>query len=358
MSRKGENIYKRRDGRWEGRILIGHDSMGKAVYRSVYAHTYAEVKSKMKNTPSTAAGSSTGVTVYGWLYQYLESRKPKLKAGTLQVYERYMQNYIKPYFNNTRLDRLTREHLQSFIDSLDTLAPSTIKSMFSFVREALKQAHKQNGTSAVWYGVELPKPKKHQTAVFTIDEQKLIEKALTIDKTPNDIGILLCLYTGMRIGEVCGLKWSDMDFEAGQITVNRTAQRMTVDGKSTVVELPPKSEASHRTIPLPAFLLKLLRGLKRESKSAYILNVGEHIMDPRAFQYQYKRVLKRAGVKYLNPHTMRHTFSVRALELGFDVKTLSEVLGHADATITLKTYAHSLDEHKRRSMERLGELRQ
>lgn len=357
MPRRGENIYKRKDGRWEGRIIAGRTDSGKAIYRSVYAHTYTEVRNKMKNMPPAADGSSTDVTVYSWLNKYLESRRSTLKIGTIKVYERYMNNYIKPQFDNIPFDKLTEEQLQTFVSSLSKLAPSTVKSIFSFIREALKQAHKQHRVDAVWYGVELPKSKRHQVDVFTLDEQKLIEKSLTIDNTTNDIGILLCLYTGLRIGEVCGLKWNDIDFISKQLTVSRTVQRITIDGRSVVLELPPKSETSHRAIPIPTFLLKLLHQLKRGSTSQYILNIRGQIMDPRAFQYHYKRVLERAGVRYLNPHTMRHTFSVRALELGFDVKTLSEVLGHSDATITLKTYAHSLDEHKRRSMERLGELR-
>ena len=287
MPRKGENIYKRKDGRWEGRILTGYNDSGKAVYRSVYAHTYKAVRDKMKTAPITVIRSSADVTVYGYIDKYLESRKPTLKLGTVKIYERYMQSYIRPQFNNIRLDKLTTEHLQAFVNSLNLLAPSTIKSIFSFVREGLKQAYKQKEIDAIWYGVELPKLKRHQVEVFTVDEQRLIEKSLDIGSNTNDIGILLCLYTGMRIGEVCGLKWTDIDFKARQLTVRRTVQRMTVDGKSVVLELPPKSETSCRTIPIPAFLLKLLNQLKCGSTSMYILNIHEQIMDPRAFQYQY-----------------------------------------------------------------------
>ena len=149
MPRKGENIYKRKDGRWEGRILVGHDDSGKAVYRSVYPHTYRDVRDKMKTAPHTVTRPSTDVTVYGYIDKYLESPKPTLKLGTVKIYERYMQSYIKPQLENVRLDRLTTEHLQTFVNSLSLLAPSTIKSIFSFVREGLKQAYKQNEIDAV-----------------------------------------------------------------------------------------------------------------------------------------------------------------------------------------------------------------
>ena len=206
----------------------------------------------------------------------------------------------------------------------------------------------------IWIGVELPKVKKSEVEAFTRDEQNRIERAINIDDKPNDIGFLICLYTGLRIGEVCGLRWADIDFNTGYLTVSRTVQRMTVDGRSVLCELPPKSDTSLRKIPVPSCLLAKLEKSRKLRKSLYVLSTGCHMMDPRTFQYQFKKLLECAGVRYTNAHTLRHTFSVRALELGFDIKTLSEILGHADVTTTLKTYAHSLDEHKRNSMEKFA----
>ena len=354
MSRKGENIYKRKDKRWEGRYIVSYNAEGKAIYKSIYGHTYTEVRLKMKNHVDLEKTKPISISLSAWIEDYLRLQEPKAKAGTIKVYERYLNNYIKPFFGNIALRKMNKEILQAFVNSMSELSPSTVKGIFSFLRETLKKASKEEYITPIWLDVELPKIKKNTIEVFTRDEQNKIEKALDLEENPNDIGILICLYTGLRIGEVCGLKWDDIDFTSGNMLVNRTVQRMTIDGKSILRELPPKSETSYRKIPIPSCLLNKLNCIRRISQSVYVLNTDLHIMDPRTFQYHHKRILEKAGVRYANVHTLRHTFSVRALELGFDIKTLSEILGHSDATITLKTYAHSLDEHKRNSMEKFG----
>lgn len=354
MSRKGENIYKRKDNRWEGRYIVSYSAEGRAIYKSIYGKTYTEVRLKMKNHTEPEKTKPISISLVVWIEDYLKSQENKIKLSTVKVYERYLNSFIKPFFGNIALRKMNKDILQAFVNSLSELSPSTVKGIFSFLRETLKKAGKKEYITPIWLDVELPKIKKNTIEVFTRDEQNKIEKTLDLDEYPNDIGILICLYTGLRIGEACGLKWEDIDFESGTMLVNRTIQRMTVDGKSVLRELPPKSETSYRKIPIPSCLLKKLKIAYRNSQSAYVLSTNYHIMDPRTFQYRHKRILEKAGVRYANVHTLRHTFSVRALELGFDIKTLSEILGHADATITLKTYAHSLDEHKRNSMERFG----
>ena len=358
MPRKGENIYKRKDNRWEGRYITSYNAAGRAVYKSVYGKSYTEVKLKMKSHVEPDRVKPVGISLVSWAEEYLRSQEDRLKIGTYKIYERYIKKYIKPYFGSMALRKLNREILQSFVCSLSTLAPSTVKGIFSFMRKALKQANKEQYVAPVWLDIELPKNKRNEVEVFTREEQKRIENALNIEENPNDIGILICLYAGLRIGEVCGLKWKDIDFKSGDMYINRTVQRVTIDGKSVLRELPPKSETSRRKIPIPPCLLAKLQTVLKLRQSSYVLHTDCHLMDTRTFQYQYKNILERAGVRYANAHTLRHTFSVRALELGFDVKTLSEILGHADATITLRTYAHSLDEHKRNSMAKFTQIEQ
>ena len=350
MPRKGENIYKRKDNRWEGRYITTYNAAGKAVYKSVYGKTYTEVKLKMKNHIGLEKNKPVSISFVSWAEEYLKSQHEKLKIGTYNIYEGYIKNHIKPFFGNIALRKMNSETVQTFINSLSALAPSTVKGIFSFLREMLKKANKENYIAPIWIDIELPKVKRYEVEVFSREEQKQIENSLNIEENPNDIGILICLYTGLRIGEVCGLKWKDIDFKTGDIYVNRTVQRVTIDGKSVLRELPPKSETSQRKIPIPPYLLEKLKTARNLRQSVYVLHTDYHMMDTRTFQYQYRKTLERAGVRYANAHTLRHTFSVRALELGFDIKTLSEILGHADATITLRIYAHSLDEHKRNSM--------
>ncbi len=357
MPRRGENIYKRKDGRWEGRYIESYSIEGKALYHSVYAHTYQEVKLKLKNHVTKSRQDQVNITVVEWISNYITSLKDKIKISTYTVYDGYMNHYIRPFFKKIELRKLSKDILQEFVNAHKDLSPSTIKGIFSTVREALKLAHTKGYIDMVWVGIELPKKKKQHTTVFSKEEQQMIEQVLNITETPNEIGIMICLYTGLRIGEICGLKWDDINFQSNLLSVNRTVQRMSIEGKSKLIELPPKSESSCRQIPIPAFLMEELKKVKSVSSNSYVLSLNSHKMDPRTYQNQYKRILERAGVKYINFHSLRHTFSVRALETGFDIKTLSEILGHADATITLQRYAHSLDEHKRISMEKLSSLR-
>ena len=358
MPRRGENIYKRKDGRWEGRYIECYSEDGKARYHSVYGHTYYEVKDKLKNHDLKPQNININMTVAEWIGAYIDSLREKVKISTYTVYDRYMDNYISPFFKKIKLRKLNKSILQEFVNMQKDLSPSTVKGIFSTVREALKVAHIEGYIDVIWADIELPKNKKQNVTVFSKEEQKMIEHALNINETPNEIGILICLYTGLRIGEVCGLRWEDINFQSNLLYVNRTIQRISINGQSQLVELSPKSESSCRIIPIPKFLIEYLQTIKLYSSNKYILNLNSHVMDPRTYQNQYKRVLERAGVKYINFHSLRHTFSVRALESGFDIKTLSEILGHADATITLQRYAHSLDEHKRMSMEKLSILRE
>lgn len=358
MPRKGENIYKRKDGRWEGRIMESRLPNGKIKYHSIYGSSYREVKFKLKNHIEKPQLKNTDITVSDWINNYILSLEDTIKASTFSVYKRYINKHIRPFFNMIKLNDLNKVILQAFVNSQNRLSPSTIKGIFSLIKQALKFANNEGYIDAIWGGVSLPKNKAVKINAFSKEEQKLIESALNIDDKPNEIGILICLYTGLRIGEVCGLKWDDINFQSNTLFVNRTIQRISIDGKSQLVELLPKSESSCRKVPMPMFLVEHLKTIKSASTNMYILNLNSHVMDPRTYQNQYKHILEKAGIEYRNFHNLRHTFSVRALELGFDIKTLSEILGHSDATITLQKYAHSLDEHKRISMERLSVLRE
>ncbi|MGN0107024.1 MAG: tyrosine-type recombinase/integrase [Hominilimicola sp.] len=353
MSRRGENIYKRKDGRWEGRYIASYSSDGRAKYKSVYAHTYNEARAKMRNSVKLDKTCNINISVTDWTAGYLQRQRTKIKLSTMKVYERYLENHIKPFFGNTALRKLNKELLQTFVNSISRLSPSTVKGIFSLLREALKAAKKKDYIAPIWLDVELPKAKKHKVEVFTKEEQSLIEAALDTEENPNDVGILICLYTGLRIGEVCGLKWGDINFISNTLIVNRTVERMTIEGKSVLKELAPKSETSHRTIPIPSFLSDKLREIKAKSAAPYVLHTDFHIMDPRTFQYQYKKCLAEAGIRYLNFHSVRHTFATRCIHVGMDPKTLSEILGHSDLKITLDYYFHSSFEFKKDQMERL-----
>lgn len=364
MSRRGENIYKRRDGRWEGRYIAEYDVNGKAKYRAVYAHSYNDVKQKLLNakTNNTAGriSISSVTSVKEWFTQWLNELKSSIKESTYVIYKRYVENHINPFFGDLSLKKLNEAIIQRFVDSKSDLSPVTVRDIFIFFRTGIQKANKSFSLSISFDDIKLPKSTVHSFRVFSKEEQRDIESAInSSESVHNDIGVLICLYTGLRIGEVCALEWNDIDFSRKIITVSKTIQRIadTDNGGTKIVITAPKSFRSSREIPIPEFLVQRLKIHKQQyGNGCYVLNIGGKPMEPRTYQYRFQKLLKIANVEKANFHTLRHTFSTRALELGFDIKTLSDILGHANAAITLKKYAHSLDEHKRKSMEKLGQL--
>ncbi|GHU52470.1 site-specific integrase [Clostridia bacterium] len=355
MPRRERNIYKRCDGRYEARFIKGYDQDGKAKYGAVYAKTYAEVKEKLENTRTLDLDTQTNGddSLRETMSAYLVSRRNLLKSSTYGVYERYITNHITSYFGNMTCAKLTQEILQDFADKNfeNGLSVITVQSVLSFLKSGLK-SKVNNGV----FEVELPKKQKHEVEVFSIDEQKRLEITAASSDSIDFLGVILCLYTGLRIGEVCGLMWSDIDFERRLLHVRRTMQRIKGKGvsKTEIVFLPPKSQTSARAIPLPDFLLNILNDHKVKTLCPYILSRDCEPVEPRNLQYRFQKLLNAADVKRVNFHVTRHTFATRALESGCDIKTLSEILGHSSATVTLNRYAHCLDKHKRDCMESLA----
>jgi integrase len=211
------------------------------------------------------------------------------------------------------------------------------------------------------FAVKFPRQVTNEVEVLSFDEQKRLETVANKSNITDRLGIILCLYTGIRIGELCGLMWRDIDFDSCLLYVRRTIQRIkSVDGasKTEVACLSPKSNTSRRSIPLAGFLVSLLKEHQHFAVGSYVISRGNKPIEPRNMQYRFKRLLSIADIRPVNFHSTRHTFATRALESGFDIKTLSEILGHSSAVVTLRKYAHVLDEHKRRKMESLSVLYQ
>jgi integrase len=203
--------------------------------------------------------------------------------------------------------------------------------------------------------IEPPKIRRSELSIPPKHEQKLLRNYLLKNPSLRNIGILLSLYTGIRLGELCALMWSDIDFYEQIIRINKTAQRIKrFDGKNKteLVITAPKSDKSIREIPIPSFLLKLLMK-HRQSINSYILSGTEWIVEPRLMQYHFKAVLKKANLPSMNFHQTRHIFATNCLICGFDIKTLSEILGHSTIELTLNRYVHSSKERKRECMEKL-----
>lgn len=347
MSKRGENIYKRKDGRYEGRYVKGYGVDGKINYGSVYAHTYSETKAKLATIKSgkkePAAGSN--ITVSRWLTAWVNT-DPGIRETTRTVYRSYINNQIIPKIGKVRLNRLTKDTLQGFVMSL-TLAPATVRAVFTVLKAALIAAEEKGYISNIWSKVRLQKRTKTEVSILSASEQKRLERVLNDD---NDIGILISLYTGLRIGELCALRWSDVDFGRCQLHVNGTQTRSAAGIKVT----PPKSRSSVRVIPIPEFLTEKLR--EKPRRGEFVLSGENGPMDVRCYRRHFKRLLDEAQLPDMKFHALRHTFATRALEVGMDFKTLSEILGHSSVAITLDLYVHSLDEYKKSQMSKLGEI--
>ena len=208
-------------------------------------------------------------------------------------------------------------------------------------------------------GITVKQVQKPLRVLSSIEQQKLSEY-LFANLNSCNLGILICLYTGLRIGEICALKWEDISLEEQSLYVHHTMQRLqtsrTGKSKTTVIISTPKSDCSIRTIPIPNDMLALLQEQKQPD-NAYVLTGSSHrYMEPRTLQYRFRVIMRRCEIENVNFHVLRHTFATRCVELGFDIKSLSEILGHASVNITLNRYVHPSRELKQKNMDKLGQI--
>jgi len=387
-------IRLRNDGRWEGLYTIDYKR------KSTYGKTQDEVRKKLNKIQNDIDNGlyikNDNITVGAWLDEWLEVyAKPTVKLSTYGSYETYIRGHIKPELGKIKLRNLKANMLQKFFNQkqisgrldkvLDSktkklvtkkggLSEKTIKNMYNMIHSALKQAYKneliQKNVSEL---ITLPKQNRQEMRVLSLEEQQQLEGATKGERL--GLGITLALYTGLRIGELLGLKFDDIDFKNKTLTVRRTLNRLKVyddpDKKTDIKIGEPKTNKAKRVIPLQDFLVTLIQShhnqVKRERiRIGELYNYQDFIMcnefgkyiEPRTYQDLFKKLLHRGGVEKTHFHTLRHTFATRALEAGFDIKSLADILGHADASTTLNKYAHALPDHKKLSMEKLSCLYQ
>ena len=303
-----------------------------------------------------------------WLSEWLENYvKPSSKPKTYTRYAQIVESHLLPRLGGYELDELTPQLLQHQIVDMGKcgnkrtckgLAPSTVNLIVAVIQESLETAYSIELTK-VYSADKIKRPRIEEKKVecFSVAEQKVLEEALKNDKRPKTFGILLCLYTGLRIGELLALEWTDIDFDKREISISKTCHDSRDElGRYVRFVNPPKTSTSMRVIPIPKQLMLLLRETKKKNGSRYVVGNGERIISVRSYQRTYELILKKHGLPHRGFHALRHTFATRALECGMDVKTLSEILGHKNPTVTLNRYAHSLMDHKRDMMNRLGKL--
>lgn len=372
MSKRGENIHKRIDGRWEGRYRKGFDNYGKPKYGSVYGKTYREAKEKLAAaisglsvlTPNHCSGKCFGKVLQLWL----ETNRINLKGATVTRYQNLIRTHIEPALGGMNTIDITATTVNAFlaeklragrINGKGGLSPAYVKSMMLIIKAALKYAADEKLCDPLNSLIYRPVESNKERPVLSRNQQQQLEYHLLQNLDSTTTGILISLRTGLRIGEVCALRWENIDLEEQIIHVRHTIARVR-DYKSesnTATKLildSPKTKSSKRDIPIPSSLLAVLLEEKAKSKSDFIISDNCTFISPRTYEYRYHRVLKECGLEQINYHALRHTFATRCIEAGVDVKTLSEILGHSDVAITLNTYVHSSMDMKRLQMEKLS----
>lgn len=352
MPRRGENIYKRKDGRWEARYVKEITADGKKKYGSVYASSYKEVKAKQQLCilQPTENHNPIRITVTELIAEWLSSMKNHVKPCTYQKYECVCRNHIISDLGTIAVRYISRFTIISFTERLleKNLSAKTVNDILIVLGLALKYAQES-------YSITVPKinyVKEHQREmrVFSVQEQRVITKYLLQQIDIHKFGVLLALYTGMRIGELCALRWDDITDE--YIIINKTMMRIKSEQGKTEVKIgSPKSESSNRIIPTPKCLLPMINQFRG---NGYVLSNDKlKYTEPRLMQIKFSQMIVECNIEKTNFHALRHTFATRCIEAGVDVKTLSELLGHSDVKTTLNRYVHSSFKLKQKSMEQL-----
>lgn len=360
MPKRGENIYHRKDGRWEGRYKCGITISGKTRYSSVYGHSYNEVKRKLTDKKVRSADNVLPCKLtFGEISKkWFESKQSIVKESSLNTYEIKLNKHILPVFGKMIYDSISSVDFESFIQKLtaEKFSRSYITDIFLVVRSICLFAHKLLGVKNICESIDTPKrdSSKERRILNNAETSKLIS-SLAYKNDMTSVSILLALSTGIRIGELCALTWNNINLEEKYITVSQTVQR-TYDRQNRKSHLQistPKSRSSERIIPLPNFIIPILAKHKSEHNS-YFISGNTKITEPRTMQYRFKNILQKNKLPSVNFHSLRHLFATRCIAAGADIKTLSELLGHSSVNITLNLYVHSSMERKIECMERFA----
>ena len=356
MSRKGESIFKRKDGRYEGRYVKGYKD-GRAIYGYVYAKTYNECKRRKNNILLDLNIKKVNIKnninykdLNYYVYKWLEN-KTNIKESTYTKYYYIIENHIKSEIGILKINKINSDNVNKYLK--EQLNMGLSKNTIYSICTVLKQVFKQNNIK-----VEMIKIKQTIGIGKSIKlEDKInLENTLTKINDNISIGILLSLLFGLRKAEVCGIKYSDIDVNSRVISINQIISRVLskdTKNKTKLIITTPKTDKSKRQLPIPDKLLDKLIALKNNhSENDYLLTGKEKFIDPRTFYNHYKKFLKLINLDYTY-HDLRHTFASNCIELGIDSKSLMELLGHSNVSTTLNVYVHPTINSKRNIINQL-----
>lgn len=354
---KGLNIYQRKDGRFEGRIITEIID-GKRKFKAFFGKTTEEVVDKMNNYRDSQLIPITEDLSFSAVFtEWLHSISYRIKESTRANYLLKADKHILPAFGNENISEISQNSICKFIsDKRDSgLSNRYIIDILILMKSVFKYAARTYHIFNPMDGLTMPKKEKTEVLLLTPEQEKKLMRILLANPTLTNVGVILARMTGLRIGELCALQWKDIDLEKRILTVSKTIQRIQVKGgakKTKLVVTEPKSETSKRTIPIPASIIDLLRQFQGQADE-YVLSGTEKPIEPRTIQYRFAAILKKGNLPSVHFHALRHMFATSCVKLGFDIKTLSEILGHSGVEITLNRYVHSSFEQKTEYMDRL-----
>lgn len=364
-------VRKRDDGRWEGRIVIGHKDNGDSIFRYIYADTQKELTAKLRQNIDTYQGvdltEPSRMLLSEWLDQWLEQLALTLRPSTLDHYRQDMEHHVKPYLGRKKLTQITASDLRKLYDRLKArgrvnprpgqspgLSSATIHGIHATLHQALKAAADQ-GLMPSNPAEQVEPPKVAHKPMSILNDDQLETFLAAAEKDPIWCDFFYTeLTTGLRLGEICGLMWSDFDERKGTLNINRTLHR---EKGGRLVAGDTKTYAGARKIILPSSTAELLRTRRKRSYSPWIFHDPLHPeapLNPSTAYRQLKKFLAQTGLPDIRFHDLRHTFATHALASGVDAKTLSGLLGHTKASFTLDTYTHTTGDMQQKAAEIVG----
>lgn len=351
------NAYHRKDGRWEVRIYT-HETAEKRSYCSVYGKTKEAAESKAAAfIKPIEVDAVTEMTVKEASEDYLSVKSPLLKESTAANYSMKLEKHIIPVLGELSVCAVKPQIVYAFMEELRQkgLSERYISDNVVLLRSIIRYAKATYGTDNKINGLIMPKKVKSETMILSDKEQDRLKEYIDGNLSRSTLGVAISLYTGVRIGELCALQNKDIDLEKRTLTVSKTIQRIQIkdfEKHTKLVITEPKSQSSKRVIPIPECLVEKIKAFTGNADE-YIISGASKPVEPRTMQYRFARILKNVKLPSVHFHSLRAAFATNCVTIGFDIKTLSEILGHSSVELTLNCYVHSSMDRKKDCMNKL-----